>query len=108
MVDATLSASCVMPGGLMTLRVNATPKSNVAFVAVYSDNKSGAEPPGGAGYGGNDGGAVDESGYRTFTWAIAATAPLGPARVDVVAYLANGDSGYSGLPFTVARTCAAS
>ncbi len=64
--------------------VETLPKSVVAYVAVYSDGKSGAAPPWGAGYGGNDGGHADSNGVYKSSWTISSTAPRGPAKVEVV------------------------
>jgi hypothetical protein len=59
-------------------------KAAIAYVAVYKGEKSGAAPPFGEGYGGNDKGEADYRGLWTSSWTVSLTAPTGPARVMVV------------------------
>lgn len=81
-IEAELAHACVQSGGTQTLRVRTEPWSGVAFEAIYSDGKSGADPPYGEGYGGNDGALAREDGRAEFTWQISTDAPTG--EVDVV------------------------
>jgi len=48
---------------------------------------------------------VEKSGTHTFVWTVSPKVPLGRARVDVVANLADKGRGYSGIPFHVASSC---
>lgn len=100
-VKATLVPLCITPGGSMTLSVEVQPKSSVAFQAIYSNNWSGADPPYGGGYGGNDGGFTDDTGRYLANWTVSADAPLGPARVDVYVAVSNVGQGYAGIDFRV-------
>ncbi|MFY9586183.1 MAG: hypothetical protein WAT66_01870 [Actinomycetota bacterium] len=83
-VSASVSPSCVRPGGLATLTVETLPDSVVAYVAIYSNGKSGAAPPWGEGYGGNDGGHANSRGVYKSSWTVSPSAPAGPATVQVV------------------------
>lgn len=98
-IDASLFPTCVSPNGAITITVNVPPKSSIAYVAVYADNESGAEPPWGKGYGGSDGAVVEQPPWRS-TWTLASNTPIGPARVDVVGYVPEG-RGYAAVPFEV-------
>jgi len=101
-VSATLSTTCFRRGGLVTLRVHTRPKASVGYIAMYSDNGSGAPKPTGKGYGGNASGLTTEGGDYVSTFTVSADAPPGPGRVDV---FVGWDSkwGYAGPTFTVAR-----
>ena len=104
-VKATVSPRCVHPGDTVTLTVTTKPEAAVAYQAVYSDNKGGAEPPTGGGYGGNDKGNTESAGEYTSSWVVAPHAPAGPARVDVIiAWAAKKEAkwGYDGPKFEVA------
>lgn len=85
----------------MTLTVEVEPGAVVVFQAIYSNNRSGADPPYGEGYGGNAGGRVDESGRYIATWLVRPHAPVGPGRVDVYAAVTHVGRGYAGVDFRV-------
>lgn len=99
-ITATVTPSCVFPGTAVTLRVTTKPNAAIAYVAIYNGDKSGAAPPWGEGYGGNDKGDADGSGKWSSTWTVSATAPSGPARVMLVVG-ANGKQRSIDVPFTV-------
>lgn len=80
-LEAELAHDCVQSGGTQTLTVRTEPWTGVAFEATYSDGKSGAEPPYGEGYGGNDGDIARNDGRAEFTWQISTDAPTGEVEV---------------------------
>ena len=84
-VTASVSPTCVLPGGVATLRVSTDPGAMVIYNAIYSDGGGGAVPPYGKGYGGNAGGSADQNGSYASSWTVSPKAPSGPAKVDVVA-----------------------
>lgn len=84
-LEASLAKTCVLPGGEMTITVKAGRKTGVGYHAIYAGGQGGAEPPYGEGHGGNGGDLTDENGRYRDTWVVSPTAPIGPARVDVVA-----------------------
>lgn len=83
-IRATLDRVCTEVGDKVTLTVETPPKAAVAYQAVYSDNRGGADKPLGGGYGGNDKGYADDNGVFTDSWIIGPEAPAGIARVDVI------------------------
>ena len=99
-IDAKVTPSCVVPGTVATLTVTTNPKATLAYLAVYQGEKSGAEPPWGEGYGGNDKGESDESGHWQGSWTVRADAPAGWARVLVVVGT-NGKQRAVNVPFSV-------
>lgn len=100
-VDATLSPTCFRRGGIVTLTVRTKPHAGVAYIAVYSDNGTGAPKPTGSGYGGNASGFADGNGGYTSVFTVAANAPPGPGRVDVIVGWQD-KWGYAGPTFEVA------
>jgi hypothetical protein len=101
-IDAAVTPSCVVVGSTARLDVKTKPKGAVGFVAVYAGEKSGAAPPFGEGYGGNDKGTADGSGKWSSSWTVALNTPPGPAYVLlVVAY--SGKQRQIKVPFTVAK-----
>jgi hypothetical protein len=98
--EATVSPSCVRPGGRVTLTVVSEPAAGVAYQAVYADGAGGAASPWGAGYGGNDKGHTDGRGRYVASWVVATNAPPGHAHVDVVIG-AHGKFGYDDPVFEV-------
>lgn len=82
--EVTVEPACVKRLGKVTMSLVYKPKTAVAYQAFYSDQKSGAEPPYGAGYGGNDKGITDPGGQYSSTWVVGADAPPGAGRVQVV------------------------
>jgi hypothetical protein len=100
-VDAQLSPVCVRPGGVVTITVRTRPQGGIGYIALYSDNGSGAPSPYGSGYGGNDRGLADMQGRYSSLWTVAPNAPPGPARVDVIVGW-NQAWGYDGPTFAVA------
>lgn len=101
-VDARLSTSCFTRGGIVTLTVHTKPKAGVGYIAVYSDNGTGAPKPTGNGYGGNAGGFSDGNGAYVSTFTVSPDAPLGPGRVDVIVGWRDDKWGYAGPTFAVA------
>lgn len=100
-VSASVAPTCVRPGGTITITIKTESQGGAAYNAFYSDGKSGAAPPYGEGYGGNNGGIADEGGTYTDTWTVAANAPTGPGRIDVVAGNSTG-FGETKVAFAVA------
>jgi hypothetical protein len=86
----------------VTVRVETTPDAVVAYVAAYSDGRSGAPAPWGAGYGGNAGGHADARGVYTNSWTVKPSTPAGPATVDVVVGK-DGMSNKTTVAFAVAK-----
>ena len=86
-ITVKLASPCVPPGGSQTITITTEPSSGVAYDAVYADGKNGTSK---GYYGGNKGGQTDNSGVWTDTWVIAAGAPPGPVRVDIVAATPKG------------------
>lgn len=68
---------------------------------VYSDGKSGAPKPFGAGYGGNDSMLVPDDGNAETSWDISAHAPPGVATVEFTVLVGGMSSTNSELKFTV-------
>lgn len=91
-MTASLDKDCVLPGGSLTIFVEAGRNTGVGYHAVYAGGEGGAEPPYGHGHGGNGGDLTDDRGRYQDTWLVSPTAPIGPARVDVVA---GRDGGFS-------------
>ncbi|MDQ1712984.1 MAG: hypothetical protein QOE45_2434 [Frankiaceae bacterium] len=83
-IDAKVTPACVLVGGKATLHVHSVSKAAIAFVAVYAGEKSGAAPPWGEGYGGNEKGTADGKGNWSSSWTVALNAPKGPAHVILV------------------------
>jgi hypothetical protein len=101
-IDATLTPTCVNPGATIRLDVVTNPKAAVGYVAVYAGEKSGAAPPFGEGYGGNDKGTADFRGQWTSSWTVALNTPPGKAYVLlVVAH--SGKQRQIKVPFAVAK-----
>ena len=100
-LDATLSAACVTPGGSMTLTIeHARPGMQVIFDTTYADGKDGKVH-----------GGVDSKGTRTttsggyaFTWTVDPLTPKGQANVQVGAVDSMG-YGDRKLTFDVAPSC---
>lgn len=99
-VEIALEPACVEPGGTVTVTVDTVPRSGVLYLAYYSDDKSGAKEPLGAGYGGNGGGYADESGTFVESWTVTEEAPAGPGRLRV---LTLADDGEEFVDFAVAE-----
>ena len=100
-IEPSIAPACLHPGVVVTITVQTEPKAALAYVAMYSNNKSGADHPFGEGYGGNDKGKADASGHFTSTFILQPNAPAGPGRVDVIVGW-NGRWGHAGVPFSVA------
>lgn len=83
-IEASISPTCVPVGGTAKLTVKTVPRAAIAYVAIYANGKSGAEPPWGEGYGGNDRGNADFRGQWSATWVVSLTAPKGDAHVMLV------------------------
>jgi hypothetical protein len=83
-IHAVVSPGCVLAGGTATLRVTSVPKAFLGYVAMYAGEKSGAQPPFGYGYGGNDKGETNADGAWVGTWVVRADAPVGRGRVVIV------------------------
>ncbi len=83
-ITAAITPACVLPGAVATLNVTTVPKAALAYVAIYAGEKSGAAPPWGEGYGGNDKGETNHEGRWVNSWTVALNAPTGPARVMLV------------------------
>lgn len=96
-----LEPTCVEPGGTVTVTVDTVPRSGVLYLAYYSDDKSGAKEPMGAGYGGNGGGYAADDGTFEESWTISEETPGGPARLRVITM---ADDGEEIVDFTVAGT----
>lgn len=93
---------CVQAGKTVSIQVTTTPRAGIVYQAVYSDNQSGAKPPYGQGYGGNDKGTTDDHGSYNSSWVLSPTTPPGGARIDV--FVVAGESmGYLKTAFTVVR-----
>lgn len=84
-IDAWLDHRCVVRGGEVTITIEAGENTGVGYHAVYDGEEGGADPPAGEGHGGNGGDMTDADGRFQETWVVQPTAPVGPARVDVVA-----------------------
>jgi hypothetical protein len=98
-LDAKLSATCVTPGGSLTLTVHARPAMAVVFDTRYPDGKDGQV------YGGiEQNGRTDAKGDYSKTWTVAPTAPTGDADTQVAAVDQQGQ-GTRRLPFRIARSC---
>lgn len=109
-VRARVLPACAARGETVRLVIMTKPKAGVAFHAVYSDNRGGAEKPFGAGYGGNDKGKTGPDGKVVRSWVIGPTAPAGTGRIDIIVGWEQ-KWGYLGKPFAVADasgTCDAS
>ena len=100
-MTASLDRDCVVPGGNVTIFIEAGENTGVGYHAVYAGGEGGADPPYGHGHGGNSGDLTDERGRYQDTWVVSPTAPIGPARVDVVAGR-NGGFSTTVLNFEVA------
>lgn len=99
-IDAAVTPNCVIPGTPVTLKVKTLPKSTLGFVAVYHGDKSGAAPPWGEGYGGNDKGEANDEGKWSYSWTVRADTPSGPAYVMLVV-ARNGKQRTINVPFSV-------
>lgn len=85
-IGVTVSPLCVERGGEMAIRVETgRPDTAVAYLAFYAGEESGAPPPYGDGHGGNSGDMTGGNGRYEDTWRVSPTAPVGPARVEVMA-----------------------
>ena len=100
-VQATIEPSCILRGGTATITIVTQPKAGVAYHAVYAGTEGGAPPPYGHGHGGDAGGYTDAQGRYTSTWVVSPTAPVGPARADVIVGW-DEKWGYAGPGFAVA------
>lgn len=100
-VEVAVAPVCVAPGNVVEIDVITQPGAPLAYQAVYAGSKSGAEPPLGEGYGGNDKGFASDDGTFSHRWVVRPDAPVGPARVDVIAGW-QGDFGYGDARFAVA------
>jgi hypothetical protein len=101
-ITAAVSPNCVSPGDKIALTVDTEPKAGVAYIAVYSDNKTGAGQGFGADYGGNDGGEADANGSYASSWTVSSRAPLGMARVDLFVTNEQGRQNHGTADFLVA------
>jgi hypothetical protein len=102
-VRASVSPTCIERGKTITLTVKTESRAVVAYLAIYSDNGTGAGKGYGKDYGGNDGGNADENGLYTSSWEVSLKAPPGPARVDVyVTSRVEPRQNHAGVPFVVA------
>jgi hypothetical protein len=99
-IDAAVTPACVLAGTAAKLSVHTVAKGAIAFVAVYHGEKSGAAPPFGEGYGGNDKGTADGSGSWSSTWTVTANAPNGAAYVLLVVG-SHGKQRQIKVPFSV-------
>ena len=99
-IDAAVTPFCVTPGTTATLTVKTRPNATLVYLAVYKGEKSGAQPPWGEGYGGNDKGETDATGQWQGTWAVRADTPSGKARVLVIVGF-NGKQRAINVPFSV-------
>lgn len=99
-LTAEVTPACVARGGLATITVQTVEKAAVAYVAIYAGDKSGAQPPFGYGYGGNEGGTTDFRGTWTARWTVAPNAPTGPAYATLVVS-ARGVERTIDVPFSV-------
>lgn len=100
-ISAEVVDPCVRPGDEVVIRAEGPPEAATVYQAVYSDGKAGSPPPFGAGYGGNDKGYTSKEGEYLSTWTLSPTAPVGPARVDVIMGF-DGKWGYAAPHFAVA------
>lgn len=92
-ITVTLSATCVQQGGEMSIEVDTGEKNTgVVYLAYYAGGESGAPPPWGEGHGGNNGDLTDDDGRYDDTWVVSPTAPVGPARVEVMANRNTGEA----------------
>ncbi len=108
-IEAHVTPTCVPLGTTARLDVQTVRKGAIGFVAVYAGEKSGAAPPFGYGYGGNDKGTADSQGRWTASWTVAPNTPPGPAYVLLVVGTKDGQRQVK-VPFTVGRdaiTCTA-
>jgi hypothetical protein len=99
-IEAAVVPACVVPGTTARLNVTTVPRAAIAYLAVYHGEKSGAAPPWGEGYGGNDKGESNNEGKWTSSWAVSLTTPSGPARVILVVG-AKGKQRKIEVPFSV-------
>jgi hypothetical protein len=99
-IAAAVVPKCVTLGSAAKLTVHTVRKASIAFVAVYSNQKSGAAPPWGEGYGGNDKGTADTHGDWSASWTVAPQTPPGPAHVILVVGQ-NGKGRQIDVPFSV-------
>jgi hypothetical protein len=82
-ITTDLTPACVRPGGTMHIVVHTgSPYAAVAYLAVYSNGKSGAKQAGDD-LGGNNGGMTAPNGDYTDSWVVSPKAPAGPARVEI-------------------------
>jgi hypothetical protein len=99
LLDAKLSATCVTPGGSLTLTLHARPTMAVVFDTRYPDGKDGQV------HGGfEQNGRTDANGDYSKTWTVDPLTPTGDADTQVAAVDQQGQS-MRKLPFRVARTC---
>lgn len=99
-ITASVSPACVPVGGVATLRVHTVEKAYLGYLAMYAGKKSGAKPPYGEGYGGNDKGQADHGGDWVGSWTVAVNAPTGKGYVTLVVG-ANGNHREIDVPFSV-------
>ncbi|MCU1591846.1 MAG: hypothetical protein JWP11_3102 [Frankiales bacterium] len=98
-LDASLSSTCVTPGGSLTLTMRARPDMNVILDTRYPDGKDGQV------HGGFDvHGHTDATGHYALTWKVDPLTPTGDADVQVAA-VDHSASGNRRLPFKVAAAC---
>jgi hypothetical protein len=98
-VSARFGTTCIRPGERQTITITTLSKISVAYHATYSDGKNAFDP---GYYGGNNGGVTDAQGRWTDSWVVAAGAPPGRVKVDVVAQGNGGTRGYTVVFFDVA------
>ena len=101
--EATVDPTCVVLGDVMRLTVMTEPGVPVIYQAIYEGEEGGGPPPNGSGHGGNDGGYADDDGMYRDEWTVSATAPIGEARVDVIAVRTDGSGSTArvSVPFVV-------
>lgn len=101
-LSGSVTPSCVRAGSTASLHVTTIPGAIVAYVAVYHGEKSGAPPPFGYGYGGNDHGTSRGDGGWDNDWIPRADSPAGAGYV--VVETAYGDRRQQiRVPFAVSR-----
>lgn len=101
LLAASVEPGCVVAGGEITIEIDAGEKAGVGYLAVYAGEEYGAPPPYGHGHGGNDGDMTDDDGRYQSTWRVSPGAPVGDARVEVMAARRDGRS-TTVVPFVVA------
>lgn len=97
-LTASLSKSCVTPGGTETLTIHAEPDFQVSFDTQYSDGKDGGV------YGGKSLGKTNSDGVYSNTWTVSPAAPAGQVIVWVAASK-DKETAFRQPTFVVASSC---